>query len=117
MAHTDPHRLILLWFVSDLYLWYVLMSKTKEDTRGDKRMSRKQQLKKASEQQKKLKRYLRKKGLRERYGDVCEKTIDRYRGLGRIPPPDFYQGAIPYWSEDRLDAADRKAMKDSLRVP
>jgi hypothetical protein len=81
-------------------------------------MSRKQQLKKSeeSEEQKKRKRYLRKLGLRERYGNVCEKTIDRYRKMERIPEPDFYINQIPYWSEDRLDEADRKAAKESLRA-
>ena len=57
------------------------------------------------------KRYYRKRGLRKRY-DVCEKTIDRWRELKptpRIPEPDFYQGRIPFWSDDRLDEADRRA--------
>jgi hypothetical protein len=79
-------------------------------------MSRKQQLKQSEEdeEQKKRKRYLRKLGLRERYGNICEKTVDRYRRKGRIPEPDFYINQIPFWSEDRLDEADLKAMKESL---
>ena len=62
-------------------------------------MSRKQPLKQSEEdeeEQKKRKSYLRKLGLRKRYGDVCEKTIDRYRKKGRIPKPDFYIGPIPF---------------------
>jgi hypothetical protein len=69
--------------------------------------------------------YKRKKHLRERYGDISEKTLDRWRKDGRIPKPDFYRGPIPYWDEARLDAADLKAIKESrnpelsrgLRVP
>lgn len=57
-------------------------------------------------------RYLRKRQLRERYGNISEKTADRWRKLKRIPQPDFYQGNIPYWSEHRLDQADRKALKN-----
>ena len=82
-------------------------------------MSRKQQLKQSEEneeEQKKRKTYVRKLGLRKRYGDVCEKTIDRYRKKGRIPKPDFYIGPIPFWSDERLDEADRKAAKESLRA-
>jgi hypothetical protein len=58
------------------------------------------------------KRYLRKNGLRERYGDICEKTLDRWRKNGRIPEPDFYQGPIPFWNQERLEEADRKAAKE-----
>jgi hypothetical protein len=55
----------------------------------------------------------RKRGLEKRY-DVCEKTVDRRRKKGLIPPPDFYVGPIPYWTEKTLDQADKEAARDWL---
>lgn len=56
------------------------------------------------------KRYLRKKHLRARYGDICDRTIDRMRNDGRLPPPEFpFGNRIPAWSEETLDAHDRAA--------
>ena len=52
--------------------------------------------------------YLRVKGLRRRYGDVCEKTIERWRKSGLLPKPDFYHGPIPFWSTGRLDESDQQ---------
>ena len=47
----------------------------------------------------------------ERYGDISEKTLDRWRKDGRVPQPDFYRGQVPYWDETQLDAADLKAIE------
>jgi hypothetical protein len=56
------------------------------------------------------KRYLRKKAVRERYGNVCDRTIERAVIDGRLPPPEFpFGNKIPCWDEDRLDASDRAA--------
>jgi hypothetical protein len=55
--------------------------------------------------------YHRKKQLMERYS-LCEKTIDRWRKAGLIPPPDFVQNHIPFWSNEALDQADRKRAKE-----
>jgi hypothetical protein len=57
----------------------------------------------------KPKRYLRKRQVAERYGNVNERTIPRMIADGRLPPPDLYNGRFPLWGEDTLDAHDRKA--------
>ena len=36
-------------------------------------------------------RYLRKRAVAERYG-VHERSVDRMKNDGRLPPPDFYNG-------------------------
>ena len=55
----------------------------------------------------KSKHYLRKKAVAERYS-VDERTVDRMKNDGRIPPP-IYRGKFPLWVEDALDASDREA--------
>lgn len=85
------------------------MSKRERDRRVEQ--SRRDRAQKAE------KKYLRVKGLRERYGNVSEKTIDRWRRLKRIPRPDFYQGTIPYWSTGRLDECDEYAVKHNSWHP
>jgi hypothetical protein len=53
------------------------------------------------------KKYLRKKAVAKRYGDVNERSIPRMVADGRLPPPDLYNGRFPLWAEDTLDAHDR----------
>ena len=54
-------------------------------------------------------KYLRKRGVAERYA-VDERTVDRMRHDGRIPPARYLPGSrIPIWSEAELDASDRRA--------
>jgi hypothetical protein len=53
------------------------------------------------------KSYLRKKRVAARY-DVDERTVDRMKLDGRIPPP-VYRGRLPMWDEDALDESDRAA--------
>ena len=55
------------------------------------------------------KTYLRKKGVAARY-NVSERTVERMEEDGRLPPPDFYRGRIPFWGEQTLDASDRAAV-------
>lgn len=55
------------------------------------------------------KRFLRKKHLRVRYGDICDRTIERMVDDGRLPQPT-YRGRIPLWDEAELDASDRAAV-------
>jgi hypothetical protein len=55
----------------------------------------------------KAKRYLRKKAVAKRYGDMNERSIPRMVADGRLPPPDLYNGRFPLWAEDTLDAHDR----------
>lgn len=62
----------------------------------------------SKQRQHKSKRYLRKKAVAERYG-VDDRTVDRMKEDGRIPPP-FYRGKFPLWDEDELDRRDRAAL-------
>jgi hypothetical protein len=62
------------------------------------------------------KRYLRKKHLRRRYGDMTDRSIERMVKDGRLPPPDLYQGRIPLWAEDVLDEHDARAAVEYART-
>jgi predicted DNA-binding transcriptional regulator AlpA len=53
------------------------------------------------------KKFLRKQSVAERY-DIDERTVDRMKDDGRLPPP-HYRGRLPMWDEDELDASDRAA--------
>jgi predicted DNA-binding transcriptional regulator AlpA len=54
-------------------------------------------------------KYLRKRRVAERY-DVDERTVDRMKSDGRIPPPKYLLGSrFPLWVEAELDASDRRA--------
>jgi len=55
----------------------------------------------------KSKRYLRKAKVAERY-DVDPRTVPRMVEDGRLRPPDLYNGRIPLWDEDKLDADDEE---------
>jgi predicted site-specific integrase-resolvase len=52
------------------------------------------------------KQFFRKSQVAARYG-VDERTVDRWKLDGRLPPPR-YRGRIPLWREDELDALDRR---------
>lgn len=55
------------------------------------------------------KKYLRKAGVAARYA-VDERTVDRMKIDGRIPPPKYLPGSrIPIWEESELDRNDRAA--------
>jgi hypothetical protein len=54
------------------------------------------------------KRYLRKKAVAKRYGNVHERSIPRMVEDGRIPPPTIFNGRFPLWDEAVLDAHDRE---------
>jgi hypothetical protein len=56
----------------------------------------------------KPKKFLRKRAVAERYGDVNIRTVERMVEDGRLPPP-IYRGRFPLWDEDALDASDRAA--------
>jgi hypothetical protein len=54
------------------------------------------------------KRWLRKKQVRARYGDVVDKTIERAVRDGRIPPPEYpFGNNVPFWDEETLEAHER----------
>jgi hypothetical protein len=59
------------------------------------------------------KRWLRKRQMRERYGNVADRTVERAVKDGRIPPPEYpFGNNIPMWAEDVLEAHERAtAMK------
>jgi hypothetical protein len=50
-------------------------------------------------------KFLRKAQVAERYS-VHERSIDRWKLDGRLPPPHL-RGRIPLWREDELEALDR----------
>jgi hypothetical protein len=55
-------------------------------------------------------KWLRKKHLRTRYGDVSDKWIERAVKDLRLPPPEFpFGNRIPAWQEEVLDNHDRAA--------
>ena len=56
------------------------------------------------------KRWLRKRHVRERYGDVAARTIERAVEAGRLPPPEFpFSNRVPFWDEAVLEQHDRAA--------
>lgn len=60
--------------------------------------------------------WLRKKHLRKRYGDVCDKTLERMQKAGRLPPPEFpFGNRIPAWDENKLEAHDRAVVANTPR--
>jgi hypothetical protein len=57
------------------------------------------------------KRWLRKRQLRERYGDINPRTIERAVAAGRLPPPQFpFGNRIPFWDEAVLEEHERAAV-------
>jgi len=49
--------------------------------------------------------------VRERYGDVCDRTLERAVNDGRLPPPSYpFNNKIPFWDEDVLEAHERTAV-------
>jgi hypothetical protein len=67
--------------------------------------------------ERKLRRYLRKKHLRDRYGWESDKSVDRATKDGRLPPPDTYNGRFPLWSEETLDAHDAARREQAIAPP
>jgi hypothetical protein len=58
------------------------------------------------------KKYLRKRQVRQRYGDCTDRTIERKVKLGLLPAPEFPLGPnVPMWDEEVLDAHDQ-ALKE-----
>jgi predicted site-specific integrase-resolvase len=53
------------------------------------------------------KQFFRKSQVAARYG-VDERTVDRWKLDGRLPPPHM-RGRIPLWREDQLEKLDRRA--------
>jgi hypothetical protein len=61
------------------------------------------------------KRWLRKRQVRERYGNVVDRTIERAVRDGRIPPPEYpFNNKVPFWDEQRLEAHERAAAMKSV---
>jgi predicted site-specific integrase-resolvase len=52
-------------------------------------------------------KFFRKAQVAERYG-VDERTVDRWKLDGRLPPPHL-RGRVPLWREDELEKLDRLA--------
>jgi predicted DNA-binding transcriptional regulator AlpA len=62
--------------------------------------------------ERKARRFLRKKKVAERY-DTTERSIERKVEQGILPEPYYFGSRFPRWAEDELDAADRAALKAS----
>jgi hypothetical protein len=61
------------------------------------------------------KKYLRKRGVAERYS-CHERSVDRMAEDGRIPSPKYLPGSrIPLWEEGELDKNDRRATLERAR--
>jgi hypothetical protein len=37
----------------------------------------------------------------------CQRTIDRWKGDGTLPPPDFVINRAPYWYEETIETNER----------
>jgi hypothetical protein len=57
----------------------------------------------------KLRRYLTKRDLCQRYGWKTPLSVDRaWKQYGTLPPPTIHQGRRPLWDEAILDRHDAK---------
>jgi hypothetical protein len=62
-----------------------------------------------SKNQRRGRKYLRKRGVAERYS-CHERSVERMVKDGRIPPPKYLPNSrIPLWDEEGLDENDRRA--------
>lgn len=53
-------------------------------------------------------KWLRKKHLRQRYGDCSDRSIERAVKDKRLPPPEYpFGNRVPAWNEAVLDEHDR----------
>jgi hypothetical protein len=52
------------------------------------------------------KKYLNTRAVCTRYGNVSDRTIDRWVATGDLPPPIYIQRQR-YWDQDVLDARDK----------
>jgi hypothetical protein len=58
------------------------------------------------------KRWLRKRQVRARYGDITDRTVERMVKDGRLPKPKFPLGnRLPFWDEQTLDEHDRVVVR------
>jgi hypothetical protein len=63
------------------------------------------------------KKYLRKRQLSERYGNITTRSIERAVVDGRLPAPEFpFGNHIPYWDEEKLEENERAAAIRSKQV-
>jgi hypothetical protein len=54
--------------------------------------------------------WVRKRQVRERYGNCSDRTIDRMVEKGKLPPPHHpLSNKVPFWSLAELDASDKAA--------
>lgn len=61
--------------------------------------------------------FLTKPALQRRWGKP-DRTIDRWRDIGRLPAPDTYLGAHPAWREQTILAAEAEwARQGAARIP
>jgi hypothetical protein len=64
------------------------------------------------------KRWLRKRQVRERYGDISDRTVERAIIAGRLPPPEFpFSNRTPFWDEAVLEEHERAAVLTAKAAP
>jgi DNA-binding transcriptional MerR regulator len=54
-------------------------------------------------------RKLRTAQVRKRYGDICQRTVDRWVANGTLPPPEIINGRR-YFDEEKLNRKERERM-------
>jgi hypothetical protein len=64
------------------------------------------------------KKWLRLEAVCQRYGDIVPRSLERAVKDGRLPAPEFpLSNRIPFWSEEALDAHDRKIVTERVNKP
>jgi hypothetical protein len=65
-----------------------------------------------------MKRYLRKRQVAQRYGNIAPRSVERAVVDGRIPPPEYPMGPhTPMWDLDVLEANERAATIRGSNAP
>ena len=61
------------------------------------------------------KKWLRKKDVCARYGDIVPRSVERAVKERRLPHPEYPLGNdVPFWDEEKLDEHDRKIVKERI---
>jgi hypothetical protein len=64
-----------------------------------------------------MKTFHRQAALAKRYNVKTTRTIARMRKDGRIPPPDFFLGPYPMWSDETLETHEAALSSKSKPSP
>ena len=61
-------------------------------------------------------KFLRKRAVAERYGNIHIRTVNRMVDEGRLPPPTIRGNRLCLWDEEALDEFDRKTARSTKRA-